>query len=78
MTARVITFSMISSIPSEISLSYLLLVPAVTCAGMGAIEAWEGMAAGAGVAVMAVGVISMGLRDEVTHGHFLLGGDGVI
>ena len=37
-------------------------------------EVWEVMALVAGVAVMEVGVISMGVRDEGTHVHFLIGG----
>ena len=48
--------SMISSIPSEMSLSDPLFVTAVTCAVMVVTQAWEGMPTGAGVAVMAVGV----------------------
>ena len=61
-----------SSIPSEMFLSYPLLVPAVTCAGMVETEAWERITAGAGVAVMAVGVTLTVVRDEGTHGRFLL------
>ena len=77
--AEVVLFiSMISSISSELSLSEPLLVPAVTCAGMVAIEAWEGMAAGAGVAVVAVGVTSTVLRYEGTCVHSLHRGDGVV
>ena len=55
-----------------------MLVPAVTCAGMVATEVLEGMAAGAGVAVMAVGVIPTEVRDKVTHGRFLLRDGGVL
>ena len=73
----VLPISMIFSIPSEMSLSYTLLVPEVTCAGMVATEAWERMAVGAGVAVMEVGVASTGVRDEGTHNRFLLR-DGVV
>ena len=47
---------MISSIPSDMLLSYPLLVPAVTCAGMLETKAWEVMAAGAVLVVMSVGI----------------------
>ena len=55
--------SMISSIPSELSISDSLLVPAVTFTGMVATEAWEGTATGAGVVVVAVGFTTTGVRD---------------
>ena len=70
--------SMISSIPSELSLLDTLLGPAVTCAGIVAIEAWEGRAAGSGVALVEVGVTSAVVRDKVTHGRLLIGGGGVL
>ena len=54
---------MIYSIPSELLLSYPLLVTGVTCAVMLETEAWGGMATGSGVAVMSVGVSSMIVRD---------------
>ena len=78
MAAGGLLISMIYIIPSELSLSYTLLVPAVTCAGMVATDTWEGMAAVAGVAVMAVGVTSAGVKYEVTHGCFLHRDCGVI
>ena len=69
---------MIFSIPSDIFLSDPLLVTSVTCAGMVETEAWERMAEGASVEVMAVGVTSTRVRDELTHGSFLLGDCGVL
>ena len=54
------------------SLSDPFLFASVTCTGMVATEAWEGMAAGAGVAVIAVGVVSTVLIDEGKHVRFLL------
>ena len=48
-----------------------MLVPEVTRAGMVETEAWEGMAAGAGVAVISVEFTSTGVRDEGTNGRFL-------
>ena len=62
---------MISSISPELLISYQLLVTAVSCARMVATEAWEGMAAGAGVVVISVEFTSTGVRDEGTNGRFL-------
>ena len=67
-----IPISTISNIPSSMLLSYPLLFTEVTCTIMVATKSWEGMAAGEGVAVMAVGVTSTGVRDEDTHGCFLV------
>ena len=41
-------------------------------------EAWEGISVGAGVADMAVGVTSTGLRHKDMHGRFLIGDSGVL
>ena len=54
---------MISSTPYELSLSDPLLVPEVTFVGIRATEKWEVIAAGADVAVMAVGATSKVVRD---------------
>ena len=70
--------SMISSIPSELLLSDALLITEVTFADMVAIEAWEVMAMGAGIAVMAVGVTSTVVRDKGAYVCFLLGDGGII
>ena len=64
MAAGGLPISMISSITSELLLSDPLLVPVATCAGMMATEAWEGMATGAGVSAMSVGVTPTRLIDE--------------
>ena len=69
---------MISSIPSDLSLSDPLLIPAVTCAGVIATEALEAKAVGVGVVVIAMGITSTGVRYKCTHGRFLLENGGVL
>ena len=69
--------SIISSIPYKLLLSNPLLVSAVTCVGMVEKEVWEEMAAGAGIAVVKMGITSTGLQDKGTHNRFLLG-DGEV
>ena len=72
-----ILISMISSIPSELSLSDPFLVPEVTFAGMVATYFLEGVPSGAGVAVMPVGFTPMGVRDEGTGGCLFLRNCGI-
>ena len=69
---------MISSIPSELSLSGPLLVSEVTYAGMGTTSVWEVIATVADVAVMAVVVKLVGVIDQGTRGRFLHRGGGVL
>ena len=78
MAAGGLPISLISSIPSELSLSDPLLVPAVTWLGMVARKEWELIATGEGVAVMEVGVTSTGLRDKGIHVSVILGDGGVL